>query len=311
MLSDSQLQTGVALRRGGIEGQLRNSPHESGTPPCPKTLDISILWEYYPKYSTVPLRLCCSLPQAMPDSGPLKKHSDDDFQQQLLIWPHAPVVGEANLGYRLALTNLGGSSMKTQHITRTILVSFLIGLVTFLAGCGNSGNGESDQASVTALIDAGCVNEEDEIAGIITAALNGNNVFEIDGQPVRITPDTQFEGGTATDLVVGASAEAEGVLDMDGVLVAMEVEIGDDGEDDDGDDAAECEEDEIAGIITAALNGNNVFEIDGQPVQITPDTQFEGGTATDLVVGANAEAEGVLGADGVLVAAEVEIGDDD
>jgi hypothetical protein len=57
-----------------------------------------------------------------------------------------PVVGEANLGYSLALTNLGGSSMKTQRITHTILVSFLTGLVALLAGCENSGNGEPDPA---------------------------------------------------------------------------------------------------------------------------------------------------------------------
>ena len=198
--------------------------------------------------------------------------------------------------------------MNTQHITRTILVSFLMGLAAFLAGCDNSGNGES---SAAALIDAGCVNEEDEIAGIITGPLTADNTFAIDGQPVRITPDTQFEDGTAADLVVGASAEAEGVLGADGVLVAVEVELGDDDDDDDGDDAAECEEDEISGTITAALTVDNTFEIDGQPVRIIPDTQFEGGTAADLVVGASAEAEGVLGADGVLVAVEVELGDDD
>ena len=50
--------------------------------------------------------------------------------------------------------------------------------------------------------------------------------------PSRITPDTQFEDGTAADLVVGASAEAEGVLGADGVLVAVEVELGDDDDDD-------------------------------------------------------------------------------
>lgn len=202
--------------------------------------------------------------------------------------------------------------MKTQHITRTILVSFLIGLVAFLAGCDSSGNGESDPALVAAEIDAGCVNEEDEIAGTIDEVREGN-IFVIDGQLVQITEGTQFEGGMATDLVVGASVEAEGVLDMNGVLFAVEVEIGDDGEDDDGDDAAECEEDEIEGTIEVVeVIGDNIFVmIDGQRVQITPDTEFEGGTAADLVVGASAEAEGVLGADGVLVAAEVELGDDD
>jgi Domain of unknown function (DUF5666) len=246
----------------------------------------------------------------MPDSGPPKEHSADDFLTAVVGLAVRPVVGEANSGYRLALTNLGGSCMKTQHITRTILASFLIGLVAFLAGCGNSGNGEPDQALTTASIDAGCINEEDEIEGIITAALAADNTFQIGSQPVRITPDTQFEDGTAADLVVGASAEAEGVLDADGVLVAVEVEIGDDGEDDDGDDAAECEENEISGTITVAL-ADNIFQIDGQPVRITPGTQFEGGTAADLVVGASAEAEGVLGADGVLVAVEVEFGDDD
>ena len=78
------------------------------------------------------------------------------------------------------------------------------------------------------MVNAGCTHEEDEIEGIITAVLTADNIFEIDGQPVRITPNTQFEDGTVADLVVGASAEAEGVLGADGVLVAAEVEIGDD-----------------------------------------------------------------------------------
>ena len=119
--------------------------------------------------------------------------------------------------------------MKSRHITRIIFVLFLLGLVTFLVGCDSGGSSSDDnQAVKAASLDAGCVNEEDEIEGVITAALTAENIFEIDDQPVRITDDTEFEGGTAADIVVGVSAEAEGVLGADGVLVAVEVEIGDD-----------------------------------------------------------------------------------
>ena len=78
-----------------------------------------------------------------------------------------------------------------------------------------------------------------------------------------------------------------------------------------GDDAAECEEDEISGTITAALTVDNTFEIDGQPVRIIPrQPQFEG-VRPPTSWSVERRGQGVLGADGVLVAVEVELGDDD
>jgi hypothetical protein len=62
---------------------------------------------------------------------------------------------------------------------------------------------------------------------------------------------------------------------------------------------------EVHGIVTSAL-ANGIFHINGQPVEIKPDTRFDDGTAADLVVGAEVEAEGTM-VNGVLVADEVEI----
>jgi hypothetical protein len=42
---------------------------------------------------------------------------------------------------------------------------------------------------------------------------------------VRLTPDTVFVGGTATDIAIGVLVEIEGFIDEEGVLVAIEVDF--------------------------------------------------------------------------------------
>lgn len=51
----------------------------------PKLLTFPFYGNIIPNVSSTSLRLRCSLPQAMADSGPLKEYSADDFQQQLLV----------------------------------------------------------------------------------------------------------------------------------------------------------------------------------------------------------------------------------
>ena len=48
------------------------------------------------------------------------------------------------------------------------------------------------------------------------------------------------------------------------------------------------------------------FEIDGQLVQITPDTVFEGGTAANIAVNVQVDVEGFFDADDVFVATEID-----
>jgi type IV secretory pathway VirB3-like protein len=128
-----------------------------------------------------------------------------------------------------------------------------------------------------------------EINGTVTRGLATDNTFEVDDQPVRLTPDTVFVGGTASDITVGVPIEVEGAFDNTGVFVAAVVDFFDD----------------LEGTITQGLTGDT-FAVDDQPVRLTPDTVFVGGTASDIAIGVPVEVEGFLDEEGVLVATEVE-----
>jgi Domain of unknown function (DUF5666) len=64
-----------------------------------------------------------------------------------------------------------------------------------------------------------------DVEGIITQGLTAENTFEVGDETVRITSDTVFEGGTATDIAIGVLVEVEGFRDEEGVLVAIEIEF--------------------------------------------------------------------------------------
>ncbi len=51
------------------------------------------------------------------------------------------------------------------------------------------------------------------------------HLFEVNGQPVRLTPNTVFEGGTAADLALNVPVEVTGFFDGEQVLVATEIEF--------------------------------------------------------------------------------------
>lgn len=118
-----------------------------------------------------------------------------------------------------------------------------------------------------------------------------------------------IDGGTKADLGPGVFVEVEGAGPPDHgggsgptTLTAVEVEIVDPSFDVDEGDGVSLE-----GFVTRVL-GSDLFELNGtRRFRVSPDTRFEGGTAADLVPNARLEVEGVLGADGVLDASEVEI----
>ncbi|HET9553839.1 MAG TPA: DUF5666 domain-containing protein [Anaeromyxobacteraceae bacterium] len=62
-------------------------------------------------------------------------------------------------------------------------------------------------------------------------------------------------------------------------------------------------ETEVEGIVTSGTSA--AFVVDGTSVTTTSATAFDGGAPSDLVPGVKVEAEGVLGADGVLAATRV------
>jgi hypothetical protein len=83
----------------------------------------------------------------------------------------------------------------------------------------------ADSVEVKAVGIRGDPGEAVELQGIITRVISADT-FEVNGQPVRLTPDTVFERGTAADIAVNVSIEVEGFFAADGVVVVEEVEVG-------------------------------------------------------------------------------------
>jgi hypothetical protein len=63
-----------------------------------------------------------------------------------------------------------------------------------------------------------------EIEGLITRLVSATD-FDVAGKPVATTLSTQFENGSASDLVLNAKVEVEGQVDANGVLVASKVQF--------------------------------------------------------------------------------------
>ena len=63
-----------------------------------------------------------------------------------------------------------------------------------------------------------------DLEGIITRVLSAD-LFEVDGQLVRLTPLTVFERGTAANIAVGVGVEVAGFLDAEGTFVAAEIDF--------------------------------------------------------------------------------------
>jgi hypothetical protein len=128
-----------------------------------------------------------------------------------------------------------------------------------------------------------------ELEGTITRVRSADT-FEVEGQLVRHTDATVFEGGTADDIEVDVHVEVEGSFDEEGALVAAEIDFFSD----------------LEGTITRGLSADNTFEVDGQRVRLTPLTVFERGTAADITVGVSVEVAGFFDEEGTLVAAEID-----
>lgn len=106
----------------------------------------------------------------------------------------------------------------------------------------------------------------------------------------------------------GARVEVQGTLGITGELLASEVEVKDDPNPVVG--SPEGTEVEIEGFITdfSAFDSSREFEINGLRVRVDDETDFEGeADETDLGLNVQVEVEGIIDADGVLIADEIEL----
>jgi hypothetical protein len=125
-----------------------------------------------------------------------------------------------------------------------------------------------------------------ELRGVINDIIS-DDLFEVEGKTIRITPDTTIHPGAVDDLLVNVQVEVDGFFNMDGVMVATEIELF------------------LEGPITDIINGNT-FEVDGQVVRVTPGTVFEQGTDDDIAMNVQVEVEGFFDENNIFVATEVE-----
>jgi hypothetical protein len=128
--------------------------------------------------------------------------------------------------------------------------------------------------------------DEAELQGTITA-FTSTAAFEVNGVPVNAA-SARFPDGSA-GVVLGARVEVEGHM-LDGVLVAQEVDI-------ESRHAAERNDFELHGAISAMDSGSQTFVLRGVRVSYAGSPVYEDGSAAQLANGRRIEVKGQLSAD--------------
>jgi Domain of unknown function (DUF5666) len=110
-----------------------------------------------------------------------------------------------------------------------------------------------------------------------------------------------FAGGGPQDGQLVAAAGT--VLEQNGALQATQLQLltGQDMHEDQEDQA------EVEGLITRFVSASD-FDVAGKPVSTSSSTEFDGGTAADLALNLQVEAEGTVDSNGVIEAGKVRIG---
>jgi len=101
-----------------------------------------------------------------------------------------------------------------------------------------------------------------EFEGIVTQqALAGQ--FSLNGQDIKITSRTQFEGGDIAGIKVGVKIKMEGVLDIDGNITAKELKF------------EQQSKTKLQGVITEINPDKQTITVLGQKVYITNTTRVK------------------------------------
>ncbi len=139
---------------------------------------------------------------------------------------------------------------------------------------------------------------EMEVEGFVASGTLAE--FVVAGQRVRTDSSTQLRGGVAADFTVGMKAEAEGIVQADGSLLAREVRL--------GESARADARVEAATVPTDAPPGFAQLTLLGRSVSITRSTEVLGGLDPAAVAaGLCVQVRGYAAANGTdLVATRLE-----
>jgi Domain of unknown function (DUF5666) len=142
-----------------------------------------------------------------------------------------------------------------------------------------------------------------EIRGKVTALDANAQTFSIGALTIDFSNAVVDPGVEA--LANGVTVDVQGMGPiLDGVLVAdqIEVQVREPGE--------EGTELEVEGFVTEVISATDFVLNGSRQVRLTSRTQIEGGDASDIVVDARLSVHGTLDAADVLIAKEIELGDD-
>jgi hypothetical protein len=128
-----------------------------------------------------------------------------------------------------------------------------------------------------------------QISGAITDFVDADRPFRVRDTVVRVTPQTGYTGGSATNLGSGVRVQVRGTL-VDGVVEATAVEF----------QAPPAESiSTVVGRIApplgdVAADGSRTIRLEGAgtDVKTTPQTVYGGGTAADIAIGRQVRVRG-------------------
>ena len=145
----------------------------------------------------------------------------------------------------------------------------------------------------------------DELRGVVSSVNAGADVFVIGGNVTVNYGGAAFSpaGSSESSLVSGTVVEIRGSL-AGNVFTATQVAI------EDLQDASlrgqANEEQEVEGFVSGFSAHPGSFLVNGRAVSTTSNTRFEDGTPADLVNDVKVEVDGIVNAQGVLVASKIE-----
>ncbi len=159
------------------------------------------------------------------------------------------------------------------------------------------------RASRVELVGAG--QGADELRGTASSINTGSDTCLLNGNITVNYAAATFSPAGASEISLGNGAVVEIRGSLAGsVFTATQVDIED--REDDSLRGKANEEEEVEGFVSGFTAHPGSFLVNGRSVTTTTSTRFEDGTATDLVNNVRVEVEGIVNAQGMLVASKIE-----
>jgi len=138
--------------------------------------------------------------------------------------------------------------------------------------------------------------EEVERKGTVTSVGVVDGQFELDGEIIMLGENVEYDNGSMEDIVEGVMLEVEGYLNIDGILVATEIEF----------EEMDMDEVKLMGMVSSMGVVDGKFELNGEMITLGDNVNYRNGDMTDIVNGAMLEVKAYFDVDQMLVASKIE-----